>query len=362
MKDSLVIKDLEKKFGDVEVLRKINLDVKEGEFVSLLGPSGCGKTTTLRIIAGLLDATSGEVCINGTNVENIPVHKRNNGMVFQNYALFPHMTVAQNVEFGLKQQKIPKAERKKKVKEGLELVHLEWLGNRYPKQLSGGQQQRVALARALVLKPNLLLLDEPLSNLDAKLREEMQVEIRNIQKKLNVTTIFVTHDQKEALSMSDKIAVMNKGMIEQYGTPEEIYENPMTEFVATFLGYSNLVRGTVEAGEGKYLRVSSNFGSIKIMDQEGLNIGDKILGSVRPERITLSKNPVNTGNCVECSVIERVYVGNSIQYTVNTVTDVNVLITVAAPDESNDLPVGEKGYIQWIPEYMRLINEKNEEN
>ena len=352
--ESLVIKDLEKKFGDVEVLKKINLNVEEGEFVSLLGPSGCGKTTTLRIIAGLLEKSSGEVIINGNDVENVPVHKRNNGMVFQNYALFPHMTVAQNVENGLKQQKVPKAERKKKVKEGLELVHLEWLGDRYPKQLSGGQQQRVALARALVLKPNLLLLDEPLSNLDAKLREEMQVEIRNIQKKLNVTTIFVTHDQKEALSMSDKIAVMNKGMIEQYGTPEEIYENPKTEFVATFLGYSNLVRGTVESMEGDILTASSNFGQIRMQRKDGLSIGSRILGSVRPERMVLSKTE-KEGNCVKCQVMERVYVGNSIQYTVLTDTNVNVLITVAAPDESNNLFVGEKGYISWLPEYMRLI-------
>lgn len=352
--ESLVIKDLEKKFGDVEVLKKINLNVEEGEFVSLLGPSGCGKTTTLRIIAGLLEKSGGEVIINGNNVENVPVHKRNNGMVFQNYALFPHMTVAQNVEYGLKQQKVPKAERKKKVKEGLELVHLEWLGDRYPKQLSGGQQQRVALARALVLKPNLLLLDEPLSNLDAKLREEMQVEIRNIQKKLNVTTIFVTHDQKEALSMSDKIAVMNKGMIEQYGTPEEIYENPKTEFVATFLGYSNLVRGTVESMEGDILTASSNFGQIRMQRKDGLSIGSRILGSVRPERMVLSKTE-KEGNCVKCQVMERVYVRNSIQYTVLTDTNVNVLITVAAPDESNNLFVGEKGYISWLPEYMRLI-------
>lgn len=359
--DSLVIKDLEKKFGEVEVLRKINLNVKEGEFVSLLGPSGCGKTTTLRIIAGLLEATSGEVYINGKDVDHIPVHKRNNGMVFQNYALFPHMTVAQNVEYGLKQQKIPKAERKKKVKEGLELVHLEWLGNRYPKQLSGGQQQRVALARALVLKPNLLLLDEPLSNLDAKLRDEMRGEIRNIQKKLNVTTIFVTHDQKEALSMSDRIAVMNKGMIEQYGTPEEIYENPKTEFVATFLGFSNLVKGTVEKKEGAYLTAVSNFGPVLVPAQEGLNPGDKILASVRPERIHLSKTPVMDGNCVECSVVERVYVGNSIQYTVNTTTNVNVLITATAPDESSDLAVGEKGYCYWMPEAMKLIEENDEE-
>ena len=292
--------------------------------------------------------------INGNNVENVPVHKRNNGMVFQNYALFPHMTVAQNVEYGLKQQKVPKAERKKKVKEGLELVHLEWLGDRYPKQLSGGQQQRVALARALVLKPNLLLLDEPLSNLDAKLREEMQVEIRNIQKKLNVTTIFVTHDQKEALSMSDKIAVMNKGMIEQYGTPEEIYENPRTEFVATFLGYSNLVRGTVEGQEGDSILVDSNFGQIRMPKKDGLSGGSKILASVRPERMILSKTE-KEGNCVKCQVTERVYVGNSIQYTVLTDTNVNVLITVAAPDESNNLFVGESGYISWLPEYMRLI-------
>ena len=352
--ESLVIKDLEKKFGDVEVLKKINLNVEEGEFVSLLGPSGCGKTTTLRIIAGLLEKSGGEVVINGNNVENVPVHKRNNGMVFQNYALFPHMTVAQNVEYGLKQQKVPKAERKKKVKEGLELVHLEWLGDRYPKQLSGGQQQRVALARALVLKPNLLLLDEPLSNLDAKLREEMQVEIRNIQKKLNVTTIFVTHDQKEALSMSDKIAVMNKGMIEQYGTPEEIYENPRTEFVATVLGYSNLVRGTVEGQEGDSILVDSNFGQIRMPKKDGLSGGSKILASVRPERMILSKTE-KEGNCVKCQVTERVYVGNSIQYTVLTDTNVNVLITVAAPDESNNLFVGESGYISWLPEYMRLI-------
>ncbi len=359
--DALVIKNLEKKFGDIEILKTINLEVKQGEFVSLLGPSGCGKTTTLRIIAGLLDATSGEVYINGVNVADVPVHKRNNGMVFQNYALFPHMTVAQNIEYGLKQHKISRAERRKKVREGMELVHLEYLAGRYPKQLSGGQQQRVALARALVLQPNLLLLDEPLSNLDARLREEMQMEIRNIQKKLNVTTIFVTHDQKEALSMSDKVAVMNKGIIEQYGTPEELYDNPKTEFVSTFIGYSNLIRGVVSTKDEHRMLLETNYGKVQIPLQDGLETGSRILGLLRPERIRLKKTFGSDLNCIRCTVIERVYAGSSIRYTVKTITDQNVVVTVIAPDESNNLSVGEEGCIQWLAQNMNLIEVNDEE-
>ena len=232
-----------KRFGDFTAVHKMSLDIAEGSFVTLLGPSGCGKTTTLRMIAGLLDPSEGEIAIKGKRVNDVPIHKRNLGLVFQNYALFPHKTVADNVAFGLKYRDVGKEQMRRKVADALELVQLPDLGGRYPKELSGGQQQRIALARAIAMSPGLLLLDEPLSALDANLREDMRVELKRIQQRIGVTTVFVTHDQTEALAMSDQIIVMSKGRVEQVGAPEEVYNTPASEFVAQFLGASNLLPG-----------------------------------------------------------------------------------------------------------------------
>ena len=230
-----------KRFGDYTAVHQMSLDIAEGSFVTLLGPSGCGKTTTLRMIAGLLDPSEGEIAIKGKRVNDVPIHKRNLGLVFQNYALFPHKTVAENVAFGLNYRNVGKQDVKRKVAAALELVQLPDLGGRYPKELSGGQQQRIALARAIVIEPDVLLLDEPLSALDANLREDMRVELKRIQQSIGVTTVFVTHDQTEALAMSDQLIVMSEGRVEQVGAPEEVYNTPATEFVAQFLGASNLL-------------------------------------------------------------------------------------------------------------------------
>ena len=232
-----------KKFGTFTAVHRMSLDIAEGSFVTLLGPSGCGKTTTLRMIAGLLDPSEGEIAIQGRRMNDVPIHKRNLGLVFQNYALFPHKTVAENIAFGLNYRNVSKEETRRKVMQALDLVQLPDVGKRYPKELSGGQQQRIALARAIVIEPDVLLLDEPLSALDANLREDMRVELKRIQQRIGVTTVFVTHDQTEALAMSDQIIVMSKGRVEQVGSPEEVYNSPASEFVAQFLGASNILTG-----------------------------------------------------------------------------------------------------------------------
>lgn len=238
---AVTLRNIVKRFGDYTAVHQMSLDITEGSFITLLGPSGCGKTTTLRMIAGLLDPSEGEIAIKGKRVNDVPIHKRNLGLVFQNYALFPHKTVAENVAFGLNYRNVGKEDAKRKVAEALELVQLPDLGGRYPKELSGGQQQRIALARAIVIEPDVLLLDEPLSALDANLREDMRVELKRIQQSIGVTTVFVTHDQTEALAMSDQIIVMSEGRVEQIGAPEEVYNTPASEFVAQFLGASNLL-------------------------------------------------------------------------------------------------------------------------
>src|SRR5437764_690823 len=243
--DHLVLERLEKRYGETTVVAALDLKVKRGEFIALLGPSGCGKTTTLRMTAGLVPASGGRIMIGNEDVTRLPPYRRDIGLVFQNYALFPHMTVAQNVAFGLEMRNVPKGEMQKRVGEALALVRLEAYGARRPRELSGGQQQRVALARALVIRPSLLLLDEPLSNLDAKLREEMRGEIRDIQRRLGITTVFVTHDQVEALSMCDRVAVMGGGRLVQFGTPFEIYERPRDPFIADFVGRTNKLAGSV---------------------------------------------------------------------------------------------------------------------
>lgn len=245
--------DIVKRFGNFTAVHRMSLDIPDGSFVTLLGPSGCGKTTTLRMIAGLLDPTEGDISIKGRRINDVPIYKRNLGLVFQNYALFPHKTVAENVAFGLKYRKVPREEARRRVMEALELVQLPHLGERYPRELSGGQQQRVALARAIVIEPDVLLLDEPLSALDANLRENMRVELKNIQARIGVTSVFVTHDQSEALAMSDTIVVMSEGRVEQIGAPEQVYNTPESEFVAQFLGASNILSATALGVEGEEL-------------------------------------------------------------------------------------------------------------
>src|SRR6185436_834709 len=242
----LEIDRVTKRYGEVHAVRDVTLDVADGEFVVLLGPSGCGKTTTLRVVAGFAEPTSGAVRLGARDITSLPPWKRNAGLVFQSYALFPHLTVAQNVAFGLEMRKVEASEMSRRIADALRLVRLEHLGERLPRQLSGGQQQRVALARALVFRPDVLLLDEPLSNLDAKLRQEVRVEIRELQRRLGLTTVMVTHDQEEALTMADRLVVMNEGSVRQVGSQRDLYERPADRFVAGFVGRSTVLDGAVE--------------------------------------------------------------------------------------------------------------------
>ncbi len=279
------LENIVKTFGETVALKGINLDIKHGELFTLLGPSGCGKSTTLRIIAGLDYPDSGRIYFGDNEVTYLPSHQRGAVLVFQNYALWPHMSVFDNIAYGLKIRKVPKEEIKKKVEWALELVRLKGFEDRYPTQLSGGQQQRVAIARALVVEPKVLLLDEPLSNLDAKLRLEMRSEIRRIQRELGITVIYVTHDQEEAMAISDRIAVMNVGTVEQVGTPKEIYENPRTEFVASFMGKTNVIPAKVVEREGD--RVTVEFEHFRLDGLTYTGEKDEVVLVIRPERIQL---------------------------------------------------------------------------
>lgn len=294
------------------ILEGLNLNINKGELVSLLGPSGCGKTTTLRVIAGFIEPKDGQFLLEDEDLTNVPVHKRNFGLVFQSYALFPHLSVFDNVAFGLKLKKLDKEVIKTKVEAMLKVCDLEGLGDRFPKELSGGQRQRVALARALVIEPKILLLDEPLSNLDAKLRINMRIEIKRIQKKLGITTIFVTHDQEECFSISDKVAVMNKGVIEQYDTPEEIYAHPKTQFVAKFIGFENFI--DLQKKEDHVY--SGNDGTIFNVDND---VDCKTCqATIRPDDIVVVASADKQDNILKGTVEVRTFLGKSYQYEVAT--------------------------------------------
>jgi putative spermidine/putrescine transport system ATP-binding protein len=289
----LEINNVNKQFGAFTAVENFNLQVEHGEFVSFLGPSGCGKTTTLRMVAGFETPTSGSIVINGADVTNRPANKRNIGMVFQSYALFPNMSVADNIGFGLKVAARPKSEIDQRSEEMLRLIHMEQFAPRYPYQLSGGQQQRVALARALAISPQVLLLDEPLSALDAKIRMELRNEIRAIQRKLGITTIYVTHDQEEALSLSDRVVVMNSGRIEQIGTPAEIYNFPRTPFVASFVGTLNLLNATVRDAAQGLLEIAG----MPVATGKALKTarqGDSLRVALRPESLSMQPNGAGT--------------------------------------------------------------------
>ncbi|PZN56001.1 MAG: polyamine ABC transporter ATP-binding protein [Proteobacteria bacterium] len=309
-------RDVEIAYGKFVAVRDFSLAIAKGSFVTLLGPSGCGKTTILRSIAGLVDITKGRISIGGRRVDDVPIYKRNIGLVFQSYALFPHKNVFDNVAFGLKYRNVSKAEIARKVGRALEMVRLPGSEKKLPSQLSGGQQQRIALARAIVFEPEVLLLDEPLSALDANMREEMRVEIKKIQRETGITAIFVTHDQEEALSMSDRIVVMNAGSIEQIGTPEEVYDTPATAFVADFLGKANMLAGKVSASTGTTATISLAAGqSATVVSPRPLAVGDAVTVVVRPQKLSVGKE--QTSNHLSGRVLSTSYLGGSVIYEID---------------------------------------------
>ena len=313
-----------KRFGAVEAVKSVSLHVGEGEFISLLGPSGCGKTTTLRLVAGFERPTSGSLHIANRDMTDVPIEQRGLSMVFQNYALFPHLTVSDNVAFGLKLRRLPKPEIEARVRQALDRVGLGQLGSRWPRQLSGGQQQRVSLARALVVNPSVLLMDEPLSNLDLKLREQLRDEIRSLQQELGITAIYVTHDQGEAMAMSDRIAVMNAGGIEQVGVPRDIYERPRTTFVASFIGHCNLMSGTLNESRAEFrtergLAFSVASGSGDRPDQGNIRL------AIRPEAVLFARAGQGEArsasrNTFTGTVSDVIYLGNTAQVSVTLLT------------------------------------------
>jgi len=305
--------DLVKRFADVTAVAGINLEMPSGEFFSLLGPSGCGKTTTLRLIAGFERPDEGQILLDGVDMAQTPPHKRNVNTVFQNYALFPHLTVADNVGFGLRYKDVSKQEARKKISDALALVRLEGLERRRPSQLSGGQQQRVALARALILNPAVLLLDEPLGALDAKLRKALQIELKALQEEVGITFIYVTHDQEEALTMSDRLAVMSNGRVEQIGTPSQIYEEPRTAYVADFLGVSNLMDARAEGTDGNG-RCRVRLGEFELVASQGeIDARGGVKVTIRPERVRIESLGSTGENRVPAMVERVVYVGSIMQ-------------------------------------------------
>ena len=330
-----------KRYGDFHAVRDISLEIADGEFLVLLGPSGCGKTTTLRIVAGFIEATSGVVRLGGRDVTGLPPWKRNAGLVFQSYALFPHLTAAENVAFGLEMRKVAKPEIATRVGQALDLVRLGALGGRLPRQLSGGQQQRVALARALVFEPDVLLLDEPLSNLDAKLRQEVRIEIRELQRQLGLTTIMVTHDQEEALTMADRLVVMSEGSVRQVGTQQDLYERPADRFVAGFVGRSVFLEGRIEA-PGKFV----SEGGIAVRCTGG-NPGPAAL-ALRPERLTVGPAPAAGLDNQLPGVVEFVsYLGASLDVHVRLSPKERVIAQIAnRPDGFAPKP-GDQVHVGW---------------
>jgi iron(III) transport system ATP-binding protein len=307
------LRGVTKAYGVTAAVQDVHLEARDGEFLTILGPSGCGKTTTLRIIAGLLDPDAGEVLVDGQPVHHLPAHRRETAMVFQSYALFPHMTVGENVAFGLRMRRVPGDERQARVEEALRMVELTGLGDRYPRALSGGQQQRVAVARAVVTRPKVLLFDEPLSNLDAKLRERLRLELRSLQQRLRVTTIYVTHDQAEALVLSDRIAVMDRGQMVEVGIPTEVYRRPRSRITAEFLGIANLIPATVLGSQDDRYLAETAIGRLEVAWPERLARGDVVTLSFRPEDIRIGPGPVN---CLTGAVLQAAYLGSITDYLI----------------------------------------------
>jgi iron(III) transport system ATP-binding protein len=331
------LRELQKRFGGVTAVDGANLEIGDGELFTLLGPSGCGKTTLLRLLAGFYTPDGGEIWFGERRVDGLRPYERNIGMVFQNYALWPHMTVHANVAYGLKLRKLAGATIARRVADGLQKVNLTGLEQRYPGQLSGGQQQRVALARALVLGPDILLLDEPLSNLDAKIRVQVRTEIRKLQKDLGITTVYVTHDQEEALSLSDRVAVMREGRVLQVAPPKELYERPLDRFVADFVGVNNFLPGTCRAlGEGR-VAAETAIGVVQSSPAPSVGPGDRCVVAVRPENITLGSDHENT---FAGRVVMAAYLGSTLRYDVEVGAGVVLKVDVGDPWHHEVLPTG----------------------
>ncbi len=351
-----VVKEFMSHGETVRAVKGVSLAIAEGEFFSLLGPSGCGKTTTMRMIAGFEDPTRGVVRLHGQDVTNVPPNKRDVNMVFQSYALFPHMNVWDNVAFGLKRKKVADAEIKRRVGEILEIVDLVGREKRRPREMSGGQQQRVALARALVNKPRALLLDEPLGALDLKLRQHMQIELKRIQREVGITFVYVTHDQGEALTMSDRIAVMNDGLVEQLAGPREIYERPTTKFVAGFIGTSNLLSGTVDKVNGSAVLALGPSDRI-FLPADGVAAGDVVELTVRPEKITIStEQPDGDISVVQGTVSEVVYLGTYNSYAVALADGAEITVFQQnAHDSGITAERGDPVWLSWQPQHSYAL-------
>lgn len=333
--------------GEILVVKDLNLDISRGEFLTMLGPSGSGKTTCLMMLAGFEPATNGDIYIGNRSINHIPPHKRGIGMVFQNYALFPHMSVGENLAFPLEVRKMSKPDIEAAVKKALDMVQMGDFINRRPAQLSGGQQQRIALARALVFEPQLVLMDEPLGALDKQLREQMQYEIKHIHENLGVTVVYVTHDQSEALTMSDRIAVFNDGIIQQLSSPEELYERPQNAFVAQFIGENNKLTGTVTKIEGSVCTVKLDTGTMVQAERVNVtNTGEKTLLSLRPERVEI--NPSATMDSMLDGIIEElIYLGDHIRVRMNVAGNSEFIAKVRNRGEKRDLKKGQKIKVGW---------------
>jgi len=352
------LSNIAKAFGQTIATKDVSFQVRQGELFFLLGPSGCGKTTVLRVVAGFYRPDEGKVFFDGQEMNSVPTHKRNVGMVFQNYALWPHMTVYDNIVYGLKVRHASADERVRKAKEVLRVVRMEELTMRYPNQLSGGQQQRVALARALVIEPNVLLLDEPLSNLDAKLRLEMRGEIKRIQRESGITSIYVTHDQEEALSMADRMAIMNLGTIEQIGTPMELYNEPKNKFVAGFVGETNLVTGVIEGETSiagyRSVRLSPRC-RMQVIRGEGLTEGQNVVCSIRPEMVQIhDRTPSDGTNAYEAHISALEYYGTVEHYSLNVEEGFRMKATRYSP-RLHDRKPGDTVYLSFRPEDVRIF-------
>ncbi|MFV0341341.1 MAG: ABC transporter ATP-binding protein [Anaerocolumna sp.] len=350
------IKNVNKIYGDNHVVHNLNMVIYEGEFLTMLGPSGCGKTTTLRMIGGFEEPSDGQILVEGERVEDKEPFQRNVNTVFQSYALFPHMNIFQNIAYGLKMEKVKKEEMKERVEEMLKLVQLNGFEKRFPSQLSGGQKQRVAIARALIKKPRVLLLDEPLGALDLKLRKDMQLELKNLQKKLGITFIYVTHDQEEALTMSDRIAIMNQGYLDQLDTPENVYEKPATKFVADFIGESNILEATVTGVEEDHIRLGLEVGNVVgLSGDKTFELMELVYISVRPEKVLYSKVVVPKFS-INGVVKEQIYVGNVIKSIVVLANGQTVKISRMDIDDAPR--VGEFVHLYWNLDDVVIIKSR----
>lgn len=350
----VVLSHLTKKFDNFTAVDDLSLTIEAGEFVSLLGPSGCGKTTTLQMIAGLQQLDGGRITLNGEDITDKAPNRRGLGIVFQSYALFPHMTVAGNVSFGLEMREIAKRERKQRVGAALTQVRLQDFADRYPRELSGGQRQRVALARALVIEPPVLLLDEPLSNLDAKLREDMQIELRTLQQQIGVTTVLVTHDQSEALSMSDRVVVMNGGRVEQIDTPMRVYDSPLNTFVSDFVGKTNLFDASVERLEHERAIVVLHGIEVEL-PAHGLAAGDKVQIFLRPERIQLHKDIAAAANGIDANVLAAIFHGDRWLYQLDS--KLGKIIATLPNAGADAFQQGQQVKLDWSADALRVLNQ-----